>query len=816
MKHKGFLSVLWVALILGLMPSVYAQDGGDVNVIEYGNTEFGTLSTSSPSEAWQFEGYAADLITVSVNQIMGELDPYVVLLDPTGRVLAVDDNSGDQYPNARINGLRLPDSGTYTILAQAYRDTTGDYEVILVRDEPGMIYGQAGGGGPIPYDIPMIDGLSQQSSSDKWTFEGLPGDVVSLTMKRLSGTLVPYLLIVDPRGTVIAATNYASGDVTTLDQVALTAAGTYTVIAQCAPDSYTAGDYELRLTRIAEGFMPLAEGGGTIQYGDEAAGALWAEHPTDEYTFEGVPGETIQIAVNRVDGNLVPGVTLFDPAGNNIAVNDTNSDDAIYETSAYLQTAGQYTLAINRGYSSIGNYQLVLELVSPGITHAPGGGALEYGQSAEGAIWPENPADDYTFEAKPGDEIEIEVVRQNGDSDLSIRLVGPDKQSISIYDDDGRNEVYRAKTILSQIGTYRIRVTSSYSASQAGDYEISLTLVKPGISHAAGGGDLAYNTVVQAALWNENLRDDWSFDAQAGDTVNILVTPTSGDLDPYLRLFGPDSQLLSYNGSNITEYSLMMTGKYTVVVSLERGAYGDYDLVVEHIQSLVTPTDGGVLPLGERVISAISSENLIDTWTFDGQQGDRAVMGMSLISGSLNPFLVLLKPDGTVLALNDDFNYNNTMAGIDVNLPITGTYQLLAQASPINLYGLGNYAVMVSIVQTADGRVLPSGGGQILLGETVTGGITNENPQDVYRITITDPVVIDIALTRTDGNLNGYLEVQNDKGEVVISDDDSAGGFNPMIKALTLEPGEYTIVAQRPDTDKLSEGVYELSVTRAE
>ena len=815
MTHKNLLSVLFVALLLVAASAVYAQDGGDVNIIEYGNTEFGTLSVSSPSEAWQFEGFAADSISVSVNQIMGDLDPYVVILDPMGRVMATDDNSGEAYPNALVRDFRLPDSGTYTILVQGYMDTTGDYEVTVARNETGMIYGQIGGGGELPYDIPMIDGLSQQSSSDKWTFEGLPGDVVSLTMKRLSGTLAPYLLLLGPDGAVVKFTDYPSPDEAYLDSVSLTAPGTHTVIAQRAPGSNTAGDYELRLTRTAEGFTPVDDGDGPIQYGDMVAGALWNEHSSNTYTFEGVPGETLQVTVSRVDGNLEPSVLLLDPDGGSISIYNNSGDATIYDTEVRLQKAGQYSLEVSSSYSTFGNYELALELVSGGISHKPGGGELEHGQSAEGAIWLDNPADEYAFEAVPGDQIHVEVVRESGDLEPSILLIGPDKRSITLYDEDSSAETYSGTTTLDMNGTYRLAVIPLYPGSQAGDYQITLSLLQPGITHTAEGGDLEYDTIVQAALWNENRRDEWLFEAQSGDTVNILVTPTSGDLAPSLQVFGPDGQLVNSGNTNLTAYPLTMTGDYTLVVGLWSGTYGDYDLVVEHVQSLVAPADG-VLPPGERVISAISSDNMVDTWTFDGQQDDHIVIEMSLISGNLSPYLVLLKPNGTVAVVSDSYYASDTSVVLDVVLPVTGTYQLLAQSSPAYLNGLGNYALMVSIIQTADGRIIPSGGGQLLLGESVVGEITNDDPQDVYRVILTEPVVIDIALTRSEGNLNGYLEVMNDQGDVLTSDDDSAGGFNPVIKALELEPGEYSIVASRPDGDKLSEGVYSLDLTRAE
>ncbi|HAK56279.1 MAG: hypothetical protein QF463_05330 [Vicinamibacterales bacterium] len=47
-------------------------------------------------------------------------DPYLILLGPSGNVIATNDDGGDGE-DAWIRDLRLPTSGTYTIEATAYR-----------------------------------------------------------------------------------------------------------------------------------------------------------------------------------------------------------------------------------------------------------------------------------------------------------------------------------------------------------------------------------------------------------------------------------------------------------------------------------------------------------------------------------------------------------------------------------------------------------------------------------------------------------------------------------------------------------------------
>lgn len=814
MRHKYIVIILLLVVVSMSIPPVLAQDGEGTNLIEYGNTEFGTLSASSPVEAWQFEGVAADLITIGMNQFMGDLDPYLLLLDAEGRVLAMDDNSGNPRPNALITDLRLPVSGTYTILAQAVNSTTGDYELLLTRDEPGMIYGQVGGGGELPYDIPMIDGLSQTSSSDQWTFEGLPGDSVSITMKRLSGTFAPYLILQAPDGAMLARNGRSSGDTTSLDNINLTALGTYTVIAQRYPGSTAAGDYELRLTRTAEGFQPTT-GGGTIAYGETVNGAIWEENRREEYRFDGTPGDVIKLTVTRTAGNLEPTPTLIQPRGQSLSIRDINNAREIFEAELRLHQTGTHTLLIGRNGSTIGNYSLTFELVSSGITQAAGGGDLMFDTPAFAALWPANPEDTYTFEARPGAQIQVDVTRLSGNLEPQIQLHLPSGLSQRASSSSSDDDVYTRIYDLTELGIYTLRIASD-EVDRIGDYSLNAALLAPGIAYDAGGGALAYDVPGTGALWNTNQRDVWTFDAKSGDSVNIRFEKVMDTLDAELRLYAPDGQFISASSGSFEDLLLANAGPYTLEITTNRSSFGDYALTVEHIQSLVTPIGEGALALGERVISAISRENPVDVWQFEAQEGDRISLTMAPISGTLDPFLVLELPDGTRFNLRDDVSSSDRSSSGEVQVRLSGTYTLYAQASPKSLTSLGNYSLIGSIIQTADGRVVPSGGGQLLIGEMVRGRLTNDDPTDEYRIIVDEPVVLDIALTRTDGNLNGYLEVLDAEGVVIVADDDSAGGFNPVITGLALEPGEYTIIARRPNSDTLSEGLYELSVMSAD
>ena len=71
-----------------------------------------------------FEGRAGEQITIDLTS--SEFNSYLILLDPEGKKIAEDDNAGSGN-NARII-VTLPTSGTYTIIANAYKaGETGNY-----------------------------------------------------------------------------------------------------------------------------------------------------------------------------------------------------------------------------------------------------------------------------------------------------------------------------------------------------------------------------------------------------------------------------------------------------------------------------------------------------------------------------------------------------------------------------------------------------------------------------------------------------------------------------------------------------------------
>lgn len=80
-----------------------------------------------------------------------------------------------------------------------------------------------------------------------------------------------------------------------------------------------------------------------------------------------------------------------------------------------------------------------------------------------------------------------------------------------------------------------------------------------------------------------------------------------------------------------------------------------------------------------------------------------------------------------------------------------------------------------------------------------------------FDLTVEQAAVVSVRMNRLSGDLDPYLMLLNDNGEILMEDDDSAGDDDALIKDYTMQlPGQYTIIAR--DYGDAATGDFELSV----
>ena len=84
----------------------------------------GATTSRNPQTHYSFQGTAGQYVTIQMAQARGSsIDPWLDLLDPSGRLVAYDDD-GAGRPNSLISNYRLQRSGNYRIIARSYQDST--------------------------------------------------------------------------------------------------------------------------------------------------------------------------------------------------------------------------------------------------------------------------------------------------------------------------------------------------------------------------------------------------------------------------------------------------------------------------------------------------------------------------------------------------------------------------------------------------------------------------------------------------------------------------------------------------------------------
>jgi hypothetical protein len=208
------------------------------------------LTDNTFYQAWSFYGTAGQNVQIDV--ISGDFDAYAILMGPGGNEVARDDDAGGGT-NARIR-VALPASGTYRILANAYRQgQTGRYTVRLSGGSVPVV--SAGGGGSMAGTVgqilrgQVVQGrltasdarLSDNTFFQAWTYYGQAGEMITLDV--MSTQFDAYAVIQDMNGTALARDDDSGGNLNARITFTLPYTGAFRVIAntlrQGATGAYT-------------------------------------------------------------------------------------------------------------------------------------------------------------------------------------------------------------------------------------------------------------------------------------------------------------------------------------------------------------------------------------------------------------------------------------------------------------------------------------------------------------------------------------------------------------------------------------------------
>jgi hypothetical protein len=216
---------------------------------------------------------------------------------------------------------------------------------------------------------------------------------------------------------------------------------------------------------------------------------------------------------------------------------------------------------------------------------------------------------------------------------------------------------------------------------------------------------------------------------------------------------------------------------------------------------------------GETVEGSIANAGEADTWTFEGLRGDVVSVRVSRTEGDLVPAVALTDSDQTVLIDLSWPQEGPPVVVFTITLRTSGVHTLVIRGDDDTT---GSYALSLELQQAGEETIQD---GVLVYGRAAPGEITDEVFRQVWTFRGTQNDIIDIVMTVTSGNLNGYLTLITPENNVLASVD--AGGDSEQDAALFAlrlpSTGIYSLIARRAGPNSGSggttQGTYELALT---
>jgi len=383
---------------------------------------------------------------------------------------------------------------------------------------------------PLTFGAPAAGFITSGQPYQTYTFTGQAGDIVSMAMNAISGSLDPLLLVVDPNGGVIAFNDDAADGVTDslVANLSLVLSGQYTVVATRYGQEIggTEGDYELTLSgAVTQGIVPnfpdLPSGSVevSLQWATAADLQLLVRDPQGNSIFDDNPRLLATGGQLAADGNVncrasdgspisyiywpegrLPGAGPYevevwyqnecgDPRPAQFVLNVVANNQLVQSVTLQLQPTERYLTSffintdgtITAGEGGIFGTSLRPDSGSLDfVGQIPSARVVSSGETVTGSIRLNKKFDVYAFQGEAGDVVTISMEGLNGTLDPVLFLIDPNNVQIAQNDDANRDTTNSliSEFTLPEDGQYIIIAThfGARFGVTAGDYRLTLRL----------------------------------------------------------------------------------------------------------------------------------------------------------------------------------------------------------------------------------------------------------------------------------------------------------------------------------------------------
>lgn len=428
---------------------VYAdRDRQGGSTLDFGEKATGTLDDALFRQLYAFDGRENEVISVVMTRLNGDLDPYLVVTNESGAILALSDDDGTST-NAEIPFKRLPVDGRYFIIVtrfgQEHGTTAGEYSLELER-----VGTEADENTVLQYGDSVFGRVTSQEPTAFYFLRAQRGDVINVSMRRTSGDLDPQLELATTDGLVLVTNDDDPNAEGTLDAEISTYTiledGVYLVIATRfgRESGQTEGSYVLFVERIpVESLGTAPENARLIDYGATHSGTIDDTIFARFFHFQANRGDVITATLSGTSGDLDPALKLMSSDLNELARDDDSGDGRDARIAGFtIPATAKYYLVATRSDEQDGRTEGEFALEISGRPGVAGGQALEimYGATVSGRIDSTTATEEYLFFGQQGDTIRITMSRASGDLDSLVTLYDSDRKQIAFDDDSGEEK----------------------------------------------------------------------------------------------------------------------------------------------------------------------------------------------------------------------------------------------------------------------------------------------------------------------------------------------------------------------------------------
>lgn len=312
---------------------------------------------------------------------------------------------------------------------------------------------------------------------------------------------------------------------------------------------------------------------------------------------------------------------------------------------------------------------------------------------------------------------------------------------------------------------------------------------------------IQYGQVIRCSIGSPGETHSYTFNADVGDKIRIVMVRTSDLLEPEFALYNPngDWAYCSADSTRVAsrECGLDRAGTYSIKVTDHSDRdRGDYTLSLQRLNNPVGAVD---IDFGETITGSIDMPEEYDFYSFFADAGDKIVITMARSNSILEPAFAVYDERGGWYYCNAQ---STKIAQKECTISNAGRYSI--QANDQSDRDEGTYIIRLQKLNN------PAGSLPINFGQTIESSIDSIAQDDFYTFfaDVNDKIVI--TMRRIDGRMEPSFALYDERGDWKYC---SATSTTVAERSCTIDrAGSYTIRAT--DSSDNDAGRYSLTLRR--